>query len=397
MMRARYVTCALLVAACSAPVTPLATARIDTLPGGVIQIHNSGPTLWADTSGWRLVQERVIAPTEGTPGALTNIGPMAVDSRDNLYVMQRDPATIKVYGVDGTWLRDIGRQGNGPGEFRFSMLGIYHDTLFVQDQENNRLSLFTTDGQLIRSVPSQCCINMGKLFINDSGLAAIPGLSPDPAKSSMAWYLTDAHGAVHDTVFELENHGDRSGIWEIELKRGKLGMNIAIPIPAAAALHDAGTSAITRISGNTSRYSFAVRQIRGDTLRLIEATAPTLVMDEADGDSIFAESVTNASPVFRDALVKVARRGDIPKMWPLWSEVDIDGAGRFWVQRRNPSGHGDLFDVFAADGILLGTAPAPAVQILHEGVWTADRVFVATVDAEGLPRIIVFRIDHRGK
>ncbi|MBP9897908.1 MAG: hypothetical protein KBF28_06030, partial [Gemmatimonadales bacterium] len=65
---------AALLAGCSlaAKDSALATAEIDTLPGGIIQVTNSGPTKWADTSGWRLVLEREIVPEEGSPGEIGN-------------------------------------------------------------------------------------------------------------------------------------------------------------------------------------------------------------------------------------------------------------------------------------------------------------------------------------
>lgn len=383
------------LAACTAAAPELATAKIDTLASGIVRVQNSGPTRWADTNGWRLVQERIIAPKEGTPGELTDFGAMVIDPAGNLYVMQRSPAMIKVYDTTGNWLRDIGREGDGPGEFRYSMLGIRADTLVVQDQQNSRLSLFTTEGRFIGAVPSQCCINIGSLLITPEGLAAIPGLSPDPEKGLMAWYLTDLRGIVHDTIIERERSSERPGVWSVELRNAasKTSLNIGIPIPAFPAERYANGPLPITVSGNTATYALAIRHFRGDTLRIFTSRAPVVSISEGRRDSMFNHAIAEMGPRFREGLLRVAKKSDVPGTWPLWNEVDIDGANRIWVARPNPSGDGHLLDVFSAEGVLLGTVPEPNHPILHGGPWTANRVYVRDEDAEGMPRILVYHID----
>ncbi|HEV8122824.1 MAG TPA: hypothetical protein VGP80_01145, partial [Gemmatimonadales bacterium] len=41
----------------------LAAATIDTLPGGIVRVMSPGPTAWADTNGWRLVEALRIGGT----------------------------------------------------------------------------------------------------------------------------------------------------------------------------------------------------------------------------------------------------------------------------------------------------------------------------------------------
>lgn len=56
--------------ACGGAAPRVATTRIDTLPNGVVRVDNVAPSAWSDTSGWRLVEERTIAPADGDPGEL---------------------------------------------------------------------------------------------------------------------------------------------------------------------------------------------------------------------------------------------------------------------------------------------------------------------------------------
>ena len=56
------------------------------------------------------------------------------------------------YDRQGQLVRTIGRQGDGPGEFRSPhRLGLVGDTLWVSDDSHRRLSFFGIDGKFIRS------------------------------------------------------------------------------------------------------------------------------------------------------------------------------------------------------------------------------------------------------
>lgn len=50
----------------------LAKPAIDTLRGGIVRVMSPGPTAWSDTTGWKLVLERVVQPKDGLPGELGN-------------------------------------------------------------------------------------------------------------------------------------------------------------------------------------------------------------------------------------------------------------------------------------------------------------------------------------
>ena len=61
-----------LLSACSAASGKALNEPVtDTLPGNIVRVENTGPTEWADTSGWKLVLDQTIQPPEGyqvTPG-----------------------------------------------------------------------------------------------------------------------------------------------------------------------------------------------------------------------------------------------------------------------------------------------------------------------------------------
>jgi len=71
-----------------------------------------------------------------------------VDSFGNVYVADTGNKRIRVYDLEGSWLRDIGRGGSGDGQLdEPSGLAISADgRLYVADTWNRRVSVFALDG-----------------------------------------------------------------------------------------------------------------------------------------------------------------------------------------------------------------------------------------------------------
>ena len=80
---------------------------------------------------------------------------IAVDFKDNIYIADRQDFTIKVFSSDGSFIRTIGRQGEGPGEFQFiGSLAFFPDgRLLVLDFRARRTSFFDSQGDFLNSYP----------------------------------------------------------------------------------------------------------------------------------------------------------------------------------------------------------------------------------------------------
>ena len=72
----------LLIAACTREKAPVPTARVDTLPGGIVRTISDAPLGWSDsTSAWKLVLLHEIQPPEGDSGALFDPQALAMNDR----------------------------------------------------------------------------------------------------------------------------------------------------------------------------------------------------------------------------------------------------------------------------------------------------------------------------
>ncbi len=373
--------------------TALNEPVVDTLDGGIVRVTNPGPTRWVDTNGWKLVEETIIRPEEGSPGELSEARRLVADDSGYVYVMQREPVTVKVFGPDGAWVRDIGREGDGPGEFRDGMLGIHGDTLIIQDANNSRITIFLTDGSFLGTTKSQCCYFMSNFTVLTDGLAMVPGPPPPGfGEAAGAFYLTRMDGTVTDTIaLPKQDDRDTEGAWTVTRRSGRGTSMMSAPIPGTPQEEGLFRADGRHVSGTTDLYRLAITRGFTDTLRVIEATAPQLKRTEAERDSVFEDAIANISEGWRDAVREVADRGQIPADRPLWSGMMTDQQNRIWVGLPGPGTDVATLEVFSPDGVLLGKVPAPHPKIL-DGFWTRDHLYLRDETELGLPMIRVYRL-----
>jgi hypothetical protein len=78
------------------------------------------------------------------------IGPIAVNGPGEIFVGDGGSATIRVYDPGGTFVRQFGGGGRGPGEFQsLNTLWFIGDTVVVTDRRLARATLFSADGTLL--------------------------------------------------------------------------------------------------------------------------------------------------------------------------------------------------------------------------------------------------------
>ncbi len=84
-----------------------------------------------------------------------NLGFTQVDFVDvgrdgRIYVFERSQQQIRVHDSDGSLIHRIGREGDGPGEFRRAFhFGVHGDTIWVIDSGTERITLFDRDGTVL--------------------------------------------------------------------------------------------------------------------------------------------------------------------------------------------------------------------------------------------------------
>jgi hypothetical protein len=99
---------------------------------------------------------RIGGDTESEDEFFGVINQVATDHDGNVYVLDRQLSEVKVYSPDGAYLKTIGREGEGPGEFRqpLDMFFLPNGNLGVLQLAPGRIVTFGSDGEPAGDYPT---------------------------------------------------------------------------------------------------------------------------------------------------------------------------------------------------------------------------------------------------
>lgn len=119
--------------------------RETTTEGNVTTIRTLGGSVWGGTA--RLEEEASIGVEQGPEEQMLGRGAGLAAGDDAVYVLDSQLPAVRVYDMEGNHLRDVGREGQGPGEFTQPMdVAIGPDgRIFVR--ERARVAVFTPEGE----------------------------------------------------------------------------------------------------------------------------------------------------------------------------------------------------------------------------------------------------------
>ena len=386
----RYIGLTLLVAAagCSGRErSHLASATVDTLPGGIVRVMSPGPTAWADTSGWKMTEVLRISGSDGDSTVINDPQSLAIDGEGRVYVADEKPAVIKVFDKTGRLVRTIGREGAGPGEFQVAFITIHGANLVVHDPRQSRTSVFDTSGTFLKSWNSRCCYYQ-PIFVDHDGLMYIPGMSPPDSGPTYIRYAMD--GATRDTLYlpKLPDHPERS--WTFGNKNMMMSMGIPLIAEQQLRVNPAGGFLV----GMGDHYEIAETRRGRDTALVFGRTWTATPVSARRRQAIVDSTIKQVSgSVGEEAARNTIKVGDVPSSAPAFTDIAVDGRGYRWVMidPGEDTTH-TWFDVFDTTGVYLGQVAGPPGLVSWRISWKDDALLAYVEDADGEPAVVKYEI-----
>jgi hypothetical protein len=374
--------------------TALGRVVVDTV-GGKPRTMTEVATGWVDTNGWKLVEVARIVGGTDRPGDLISPQSVALADDGSIYVSDKSPALIKQYTPTGTFVRSIGREGQGPGEFEVGYIAIHGAVLFLHDPRVSRTSVFDTAGTFQRSWPSSCCY-WSPLAIDSAGNVGVPGPPPhdqqqgdrNPWSRTTRWFRADST-LVDTTLFPT---GTAEKEWSV--KQGKRGMMVT-SVPFAPGLQFGLLPDHRVVTGFSDRYQLAVTTRNGtDTVALFgRAWTPAEVPEAMRHAEIEGMVAGNKLYINETVLRNAFVYSDIPATAPAFDWMGTDGRGDLWIRTPVPADSTrSLFDVFDPQFRWLGqVSGSHYLRTWGMGI-TGDRIYGYGEDEEGNPVVVVYKI-----
>jgi hypothetical protein len=362
----------------------------------------------ANVPTWRV--EPVARAGEGDgPGGLTTVSGVTVSRDGTLYVAQPQEHVVKVYDSAGRYLRSIGREGAGPGEFeRPSTLGWRGDTLWVADAPQIRIGLFRPDGTFLRS------IRFSQASPLTNGRPQIPGSLLADGSVVGFWQAplgVLAAGPVQAPVVRFSPHGEPLEVIAQRERRNEYGQlrgdrgtsYFAQPFtdsPLMAVAPDGSGIIIVRreAAAGAEPATFSVRRItpsgtvtfsRNYLYRPLPLSADAV---ERAVQEHMARMSNAGIPRPEAAALRRALRENLyrPRFLPPVTAVVVGRDGTIWLRREELGRPMAWWHVLDARGRLIARAWVPA----RISVRYADRTQLWAVELDELdvPTLVRFRV-----
>lgn len=348
----------------SATAVPLALPAQDT-----IRVEPDALGLWGDTL--RAVEELRIGSVQGdsasTFGLVTDL---AVADDGTIWVIDYQVPVIRRYDRLGTFMGDVGREGEGPGEYRRPIELEFADTgrMALWDFGNRRITVYEPDGTFVDShpVPTNTLYARRMFWTSTAGDFYVwTDLGPmgPPLDDALLRVSTRAGTAVDTIDLPDRNPGDA-----YQFRRETLS---------------AVTTTGNLVIGRNDTYSFTIRRNDAPSVTVLRPSdLIPLASEEREQWQARAEWRRRRE----ERAGAAAAIGDIPETKPAFQSLNVDQVGRIWVSRHvravdrgeAEAGESDApaitwrerptFDVYRPNGTFLGTAVLP-----FGARWTVSR------------------------
>lgn len=281
-------------------------------------------------------------------------------------------------GSDGTFLRRVGRAGRGPGELGGPVAIAWDPAgdLWIVDQRNRRYNRYDSTGGWVASVPRPSGSANRRVF---------------PIRILWNRELMDHDGgAGRVRVFTVDSLGNiQSEVYLSQPDRPQLGI-----IRQDSAIRDV-IHLLPALRWTFSGSGRSVWLARSDSLRLLEVNLEGDTLRVVRAEHRSAEFSKEQIVAVRRANRQLGRDGGFKP--PLVQALHALRDGRVLVQiGGDGTESGQEFDMFSAEGHLLGTIHAP-FRIHHRSVLDSrgDTLFVHTLGAFDTPVIVKAVIQAR--
>jgi hypothetical protein len=332
----------------------------------------------------------VIGQVAGEPQYLfSRIGPARLLPGGRIAVSDRDAAGIRLYSGGGTFELEIGRRGEGPGEFgRITGLSIADpDTLVVYDSGLHRVTKFLTSGALASTL---------NLRAEDGSPVLLGEFST--GELAVTWIKAASRNYYEMTpdVMQLARFSPE----------GRLGALLGTE------------TGIVRGGASASAFTPVLHAgVIGDSIFLTNGLLPEIQVWNIGGDLVETLQVpfpaVDPSSAWRTLEEVLLARGNSTELgWfenqpqdgaiPRISRMIVDGGDRLWAKAYNPRTDSALLRtgrqlggewlVLRTDGTIIAKVFLPEDFFLLDA--RGDQVLGKTTDELGVERVLAYQVRH---
>lgn len=372
-------------------------AERDTL-GDTVVVRTVSGSVWGAPA--RLVEEVSFGVLEGPEEEMFGqILEIAVDGEEGVYVFDGQVPALRYFDAEGDFVRTLGGQGSGPGEYQDAALGLAlrsDGRLVMRDPRNGRLNVYDPDGSPLDPIPVASGLFTSRAMVLDTADHVYLKVLLERPEPNRPWKIgllhLDPSGQVLDTIPPPAFPGE--------------------PTTGSGAFNAAKEWDVGRLGqlavGVSDRYVFEIRYPDGRVVRVERADwepVPVLPGEKEDWEA------RNDWIRERRGQFMTSEIPPVPDVKPAYASLRIGEEGRVWVRRhvraeevedvepvdpdegppplgwREPA----VYDVFGPDGSYFGEVEVPPRTSLS--VFRGERVWGVRRGELDQQSVVRFRVE----
>lgn len=367
-----------------------AEVRFDTV-AGVVHVISGARGLWTEGDAWTIADTGVVVGALDGPAeyVLGKVAGVVVDDSGRLWVADTQAREIRIFDRGGAFLRRVGRDGEGPGEFRnLSGLALAPDGVGALDGTLGRMTVFGPSGEIVRSFR----LARGYMVLEHGAAIGFDGVgrfydrahfATRAERDSIAVVTYSAAGEPVDTAVVAALESDPLMLY----RNGRPYMAVPRPFSPQPALAFGPDGTIHFTRGDPYRIDLIASA--GDTMRVLRRSAPPRPVTEAQR----AAALDRVEEWFADAGARADRHIQLPATHPAIHGLRVDRAGHVWVLTHvEPDSARMTWSIHDPDGRYLGDLPMPLMHVMDIG---PHHVAGVATDELGVGRVRVLPLDRR--
>jgi hypothetical protein len=360
----------------------LLSAGLAGILGGCGQDEPGGSSAWT-VQDEALTLERELLLGDDEAYYFGRVGDIAVGADGQMYVVDGEAVHVKVLTPDGTLRDTLGREGEGPGEFRrISAVAVARsDSLYVLDAFRGRVSVFGPGGAFAYSLarsktqgPSDVMVSAeapGFIFVYaPAARRVVQNNAPYVVRSA------GADGAAGDTLFTARPY-------QMAMRKVDGGMIFA-RIPFAREPHFAAGPDGRIYHAWSGGLSVRTYDRTGRAVDTVEVPFDPVPVTDAD-----IERALEDRDRTRDLV-----RNRIPSTKPAFEEFLVDDKGRYWFGR--PTANPDSTEWWVAWPEEQRVATTTLPSEVELAVVKSGHAYGETTTENGVPAVVRYRIRMDG-
>ncbi|NBC67129.1 MAG: 6-bladed beta-propeller [Bacteroidetes bacterium] len=314
----------------------------------------------------------------------------AVDDRERVFIADHQNNVLHLYNPDGTYNRQIGQEGEGPGEYR-SIQAIHTDQQYLHLMDSN-----------LRRITRY---NLNTFEVADEISIDIDRKDDEPYLFPIHFFPENENTYLLQLSMSVTPDAEQENRFvegrKIDITSGELSDSTFFSFPATEALIHRESNAVMVMSVPFNRKSV----VRYRNRQLIYGWSENFLLEIYDEEGSYERAIYYSyknPPLNRNEILKsyadrqeqwqnIVRNADMPDTMPVFNDFFTDDEGRIWVKKLTENRDEVEYVVLENTGELLAEFTWPAATHIQE-IKNGFLYVLETEEETGLSEIVKYEI-----